>query len=67
MPTIWGLSKKAANYRPATNPDARCDRCKFMFPRLAYGGCKYVRGLIGAGDVCDEFVPHRKGPGLGGS
>jgi hypothetical protein len=58
MPMVWGLSKKAANYRPAAKPDIRCAECKFMFPRLAIGGCRYVRGLIHAGDVCDEFRPH---------
>jgi hypothetical protein len=60
---IWGLSKKAANYKPATTPEARCSRCKFMFPTLAIGGCRYVRGVIHADDVCDEFVPRRRAPG----
>jgi hypothetical protein len=32
---------------------------EFMFPRLAIGGCRYVRGVIHAGDFCDEFVPRR--------
>jgi hypothetical protein len=59
MPMIWGLSKSAANYRPATRPELRCAECKFMFPRLAIGGCRYVRGVIHAGDLCDEFVPRR--------
>jgi hypothetical protein len=63
MPMIWGLSKKAANYRPATSPEVRCKECKFMFPRLAIGGCRYVRFVVGAGDVCDEFRPHRPGSG----
>jgi hypothetical protein len=43
---IWGLSKKGANYRPAPIPDVRCNRCKYMFPPLALGGCRLVRGLI---------------------
>jgi hypothetical protein len=30
-----------------------------MFPRLSIGGCRYVRGVIHAGDFCDEFVPRR--------
>jgi hypothetical protein len=60
MPMVQGLSKAAANYRPATNERARCDTCKFMFPRLAIGGCRYVRGIVHAADVCDEFKP-RKG------
>ena len=62
MRMVWGLSKPAANYRPATKPELRCAGCKFMFPRLAIGGCRYVRGVIHAGDVCDVFVPR---PGQG--
>jgi hypothetical protein len=57
MPTVQGLSKAQAHYRPATNAEARCDTCRFMFPRLSIGGCRYVRGLIHARDVCDEFMP----------
>jgi hypothetical protein len=56
---IWGLSKPAANYRPATRTELRCAECRFMFSRLASGGCRYVRGLIQASDFCDEFVPGR--------
>jgi hypothetical protein len=56
-PTVQGLSKKAANYRPASKPQFSCGQCKFMFPRLAIGGCRYVRGVIHAGDTCDEFAP----------
>jgi hypothetical protein len=58
MPGIWSLSKKEANYGPASTPDVRCDSCKFMFPRLAIGGCRLVRGVIHAGDSCREFTPH---------
>ena len=57
MPTVWSLSKSAAHYRPATKPGFRCAECRFMFPRLAVGGCRYVRGVVRAGDVCDEFAP----------
>ncbi len=28
---IWGLSKRAANYRSASKPEVRCDACKYMF------------------------------------
>src|SRR6266516_2444730 len=42
MPTIQGLSKAAGNYRQADNPKFSCHECKFMFPRLAVGGCRYV-------------------------
>jgi hypothetical protein len=28
-----------------------------MFPRLAIGGCRYVRGVTHAEDTCDEFKP----------
>ena len=60
MPKVWGLSKAEANYRPAPTPEMRCAECKFMFPRLAVGGCRYVRGVIRANDLCDEFA-HRGG------
>jgi len=52
---IWGLSKKKAHYRPAPESDVRCDRCKYMFPPLALGGCRLVRGLIRGSATCDEF------------
>ena len=54
---IWGLSKKAAIYRPAPKPEVRCDACKYMFPRLAVGGCRLVRGAIQGSATCDEFTP----------
>jgi hypothetical protein len=57
MPAIQGLSKAAANYRRADDPKFSCHECKFMFPRLAVGGCRYVRGVIHAEDICDEFEP----------
>ena len=59
MPSIQGLSKKAANYRPAQTPSARCQECKYMWPKLSVGGCRYVRGVIHADDVCNEFAPER--------
>ena len=61
MPAIQGLSKAAANYRRADNPKFSCRECKFMFPRLEIGGCRYVRGVIHANDTCDEFKPRRTG------
>jgi len=57
MPTIWGLSKRDADYGPAPTPEVRCDRCKYMFPPLALGGCRLVRGVIRGSDSCKEFVP----------
>ena len=57
MPTIWALSKRDADYAPAPTPEVRCDRCKYMFPPLALGGCRLVRGVIHASDSCKEFVP----------
>jgi hypothetical protein len=54
---IWGLSKRAANYRDAPTPDVRCDRCAYMFPPLALGGCRLVRGAIRNSATCDEFKP----------
>ena len=55
--SIWGLSKRGANYRPAPKPAVRCDACKYMFPRLALGGCRLVRGVIQGSATCDEFTP----------
>jgi hypothetical protein len=52
---VWGLSKKKANYQPAPAPGVRCNRCTYMFPPLALGGCRLVRGLIHASATCDEF------------
>jgi hypothetical protein len=57
MTRIWGLSKRDADYGPAPTPDARCDRCKFMFPPFALGGCRLVRGVISGSSSCKEFVP----------
>jgi len=57
MPMVQGLSKTAANYRKAEEPKFSCHECAFMFPRLAIGGCRYVRGVIHASDTCDEFKP----------
>jgi hypothetical protein len=54
---IWGSSKGTANYRPAPTEDVRCARCKFMFPPLALGGCRYVRGVIKGSATCDYFAP----------
>jgi hypothetical protein len=59
---VWGLSKKKAHYRPAPEPGVRCDRCTYMFPPLALGGCRLVRGLIQASATCEEFTA-RRAPG----
>jgi len=59
MPGIWSLSKQDANYGPAPTADVRCDRCKYMFPTLAYGGCRLVRGAIRGADSCKEFAPRK--------
>jgi hypothetical protein len=56
---IWSRSKSAANYRPAPTQHTRCDRCKYMFPPLAVGGCRIVRGLIQGSATCDDFTPRR--------
>jgi hypothetical protein len=61
MPSVQGLSKAQANYRKAENPKFRCQECKFMFPRLSIGGCRFVRGVIHADDTCDEFKPRDAG------
>ena len=49
MPKTWGLSKEEAGYKPAPKLEVRCDVCAFMFPRMAIGSCKYVRGAIKRG------------------
>jgi hypothetical protein len=67
MPSIWGLSKTATNYRQAPKPEVRCDACRFMFPKLAVGGCRYVRGVISASSTCDQFASARQTPGSAGA
>jgi hypothetical protein len=57
MTKIWGLSKRDADYGPAPTPEVRCDVCKFMFPPLALGGCRLVRGVISGSSSCKEFLP----------
>jgi hypothetical protein len=54
-PNTWSLSKEDAHYRPAPKPAVSCGECKWMFPRLAMGSCKYVRGVVKSSDTCDEF------------
>jgi hypothetical protein len=61
MPSVWGLSKEQANYRDAPKADVSCKACRFMFPPLAVGGCRYVRGVIEASKTCDEFTPRHPG------
>jgi len=56
---IWGLSKTQANYRPAPKPEVRCARCEYMFPPLALGGCRLVRGTIRGTATCDHFTARR--------
>ena len=63
MPKVWGLSKRQASYRPAPKPAVRCKACTFMFPPLAVGGCRYVRGVIDGSATCNEFSPRRKDSG----
>jgi hypothetical protein len=67
MPRIQGLSKEAAKYREASKPQFSCGECMFMFPRLSIGGCRYVRGIIHAGDTCDEFTPRHAGENTRGT
>jgi hypothetical protein len=57
---IWGLSKQAAHYQKAPEGDVRCDHCKYMFPPLAIGGCRFVRGVIRGSSTCDEFMPRAR-------
>jgi hypothetical protein len=62
LATIWSLSKKDANYGSAPKPEVRCDHCKYMFPPLAIGGCRLVRGVISGSGSCKEFVPRHPSP-----
>jgi hypothetical protein len=55
------LTKEEAHYRPAPQPTVACGECKWMFPRLSVGSCKYVRGMIRNTDTCDEFEPRHPG------
>jgi len=32
-----------------------------MFPPLALGGCRLVRGVIRSSSTCDEFRPRKAG------
>ena len=66
MPAVWGLSKTGANYRHAPGEEGRRDACRFMFPKLAVGGCRYVRGAISADNTCDQFAPARPARGSTG-
>jgi hypothetical protein len=61
MPSVWGLSKSQANYRDAPSANVSCRECKFMFPALAYGSCRYVRGVIEGSKTCDEFEARHGG------
>jgi len=63
MPAIWGLSKTAANHWQTPREEVRRDACRFMFPKLAVGGCRYVRGAISAHHTCDQFAPARPARG----
>lgn len=56
----WSLSKQDARYRDAPKPEVACSECKWMFPRLSVGTCKYVRGVIKGSATCDEFEARRK-------
>ncbi|HTG46700.1 MAG TPA: hypothetical protein VK646_03495 [Actinomycetota bacterium] len=56
MPGTWGLTKAQARYRPAEKLEVRCDVCAYMFPRMEFGSCKFVRGVIRAAYTCDEFA-----------
>jgi len=61
-PGTWSLSKEQARYRDAPRREISCIECKWMFPRLPIGSCKYVRGTISATATCDEFESRHKRP-----
>lgn len=54
---VWALSKAAADYGPAPAQTYECRNCRYMFPKLAVGTCKLVRGSIRADYSCREFKP----------
>jgi hypothetical protein len=56
-PGTWSLSKEDAGYKPASKPEVSCIKCKWMFPRLSVGSCKFVRGMIEGSATCNEFQP----------
>jgi hypothetical protein len=58
-PKVWSVSKEQAHYRRAPQPAVSCGQCLWMFPRLAVGSCRYVRGMIRNTDTCDEFEPRQ--------
>jgi len=62
-PTTWGHTKDQVNYRPAKKPRFSCKECMWMFPRLALGSCKYVRGAVEATATCDLFEPRHRSTG----
>ena len=57
---VWGSSKRDMSYRPAPTPEVRCERCRFMFPRVGIGGCRLVRGVIRTSATCDAFASRRE-------
>jgi len=60
MPSVQGSSKRSVNYRPAERPSVSCNDCRYMWPKTAIGGCRYVRGIIRPDAVCDLFAPAPK-------
>jgi hypothetical protein len=60
-PNTWGQSKGEVRYKPSPQPQVACKECMWMFPRLARGSCKYVRGIIEATATCDLFEPRKRG------
>lgn len=54
---VWGLAKAEADYGPAPSPQFECRQCRYMFPKLAVGTCKLVRGSIRAEYSCNKFKP----------
>jgi len=54
-PKTWSLTKEQANYHKAPKPEVSCVNCKWMFPRLPLGSCKYVKGIIEGSATCNEF------------
>jgi hypothetical protein len=56
------MTKEQAHYREAKKREFSCVECKWMFPRLQVGSCKYVRGVISATATCDEWESRHPRP-----
>jgi hypothetical protein len=52
-------SRRFTSIAFSTSLNESANRCMYMFPPLALGGCRLVRGLINGSATCDKFTPRR--------